>query len=922
MEYDLSQPFPPRTVFPAMSRIMFAALLLAPAIATAQPLDSAALNGFQWRNIGPAEMSGRVTDVEGLPSPSHTFYVAMATGGIWKTTNAGTSFTPIFDNERVISMGDIAIAPSDTNQIWAGTGEQNVRNSVSPGGGVYKSTNGGASWTRMGLERTEQIGRIVVHPRNPNIVFVAALGHVWNTNPERGLYKTTDGGRTWRLVKFINDSTGFVDVIIDPRAPHIMFAASWQVRRSAFDFASGGKGSALWKSTDGGDTWSEVRGGGFPATTKGRMGLAIAPSDSRVVYASVEADSVRGAAPGAKPSGSLSGLYRSADGGATWTRTSDINSRPFYFSQVTIDTRDPNRVFWSSTPVQYSTDGGVTSRIGSHGVHPDHHAMWMDPTDPQHSIVGNDGGVAQSFDRGGSYNFMNVMALAQFNGISYNMAMPYRLCGGLQDNGTWCGPSRSKAYPLVNSEWTHVVGGDGFFTAQHPTDAGTVYGESQVGGIQRVNPASGVGGRLTRPRMPAGGELRFNWNTPFFLSVHDSTTLYAGANHVLVSKNNANAFAIVSPDLSKKDTAKTNVRFRVGGITTDPGRAETWGTVFALAESPRRAGLLLAGTDDGNLWLSQNAGGNWSDLTSRVSGVPAFAAVSHIELSYADTATFYVTFDNHMANDFTPYVYVTTDFGRTFTSVVNNLPRGSADYVHVIREDPFNRDLLFVGTDLGVYVSRNRGASWQKFMTGMPTVPVTDLQIHPRERELIAATHGRSVWIVGIAPLEQLTPAILAERAHLFAPTPALQYDEKRVIRNFVGNAVYEGTNAPYGAEMVYWSNGGSPADSATVMVTSAKGDTLWQYRGASTRGIHRVYWDFLAGRAAAGDDEDDDSMPDDPTRPAERKGRPVQAIGAGFSTGPTLAPTMATPGEYTITLVLGGQRVQQPLRIMRPDAN
>lgn len=907
-----------RTVFATVLPTVVAGFLMAPAPLPAQSLDSATLNGFPWRNVGPAEMGGRVTDVEGIPSPSHTFYVATATGGIWKTINAGTTFTPIFDNERVISIGDIAIAPSDTNQIWVGTGEQNVRNSVSPGGGVYKSTNGGASWTHVGLERTQHIGRVVVHPTNPDIVFVAALGQLWSANPDRGLYKTVDGGRTWRRVKFVDDSTGFIDVIIDKRAPNVMFAASWQVRRSAYDFASGGKGSALWKSTDSGETWSEVRGGGFPSTTKGRMGLAIAPSDSRIVYASVEADSGRN---GAEPRSSQSGLYRSADGGQTWTRTSDINSRPFYFSQVTVDTRDPNRVYWSSTPVQYSTDGGVTARIGSHGVHPDHHAMWIDPADPYHQIVGNDGGVAQSWDRGGSYTFLNSMALGQFNGISYNMAIPYRLCGGLQDNGTWCGPSRSKAYSLLGSEWQHVVGGDGFITAQHPTDPGIVYGESQVGVVQKVNPTTGVGIRLQRPRMPAGGELRFNWNTPFFLSVHDSATVYVGANHVLVAKRNSNALEIISPDLSKRDTSKTNLRHRVGGITTDPGRAETWGTVLALAESPRRAGLLFAGTDDGNLWLSQNAGGSWQDITGRVPGVPRYASVSHIEPSFADTATFYVTYDNHMANDFTPYVFVTTDFGRTFRSVVNNLPRGGADYVHVLREDPFNSSLLFVGTDLGVYVSRDKGGMWQRFMTGMPTVPVTDLQIHPRERELIAATHGRSVWIAGIAPLEQLTPTVLAARGHLFAPTPALQYNEKFALRSFSGNALYEGTNAPYGAEIAYWSNGGTPADSATVIVTSAQGDTVWQYRGASTRGVHRVHWNFLSGSARAADDEDgDDGDVDDPARPAERKGQPVQPIGAGFQTGQVRAPTLSPPGEYTVTLILGGQRQQQPLRIVRPE--
>lgn len=900
-----------------MAHAIVMGLLGLPVALQSQPLDPTTLDAFQWRGIGPSHMSGRVTDVEGIPWPSHTFYVATATGGIWKTTNAGTTFTPLFNQERVISVGDIAIAPSDTSQIWAGTGEANVRNSVAPGGGIYKSTNGGTSWTLMGLERTQHIGRVVVHPTNPDIVYVAALGQLWQSNPERGLYKTTDGGRSWRLVKFIDDSTGFVDVAMDPSNPDVLFASSWQTRRAAYNFTSGGPGSALWKSVDAGETWTEVTGGGFPATMKGRIGIAIAPSDSRVVYALVEADSVRG---GAQPSELLSGLYRSQDRGATWTRTSDRNARPFYFSQVHVDTRDPNRVYWSSTPVQYSTDGGVTTRIAVDGLHADHHAMWIDPADPEHLIVGNDGGVGQSWDRGGSYTYLNSMDIGQFNSVSYDVSIPYRVCGGMQDNGTWCGPSRSRGIPLRGREWQHAVGGDGFFSAQPSTYPGIVYGESQVGGISRVDPATGEGGKLIRPDMPAGQELRFNWSTPFFLSPHNPNTLYAGANHVLRATNSGMTLEVISPDLSKRDSAHINQPRDVGGITSDPGRAETYGTVFALAESPIRAGLLFAGTDDGKLWLSQNEGGAWQDLTGRVPGVPEWAAVSRIEPSYADSATFYVSFDNHMENDFAPYVYVTNDFGRTFRSIANNLPTGSADFVHVIREDPANPDVLFVGTDLGVYLSRNRGASWQKFMAGMPTVPVTDLVIHPRERELIAATHGRSVWIVDIGPLSQLTATVIAERAHLFAPAPALQYTERNLNQpGNDGHALFEGANAAYGAALAYWSDGSASGDSVTLVVSNSAGDTLRHLRGPSSRGVHRVLWDYMPDGASRGGRNP--ARPDNPARPAEMPGRPATAIGAGFSTAAAAPPVPATPGAYEVTLTLGGRRMTQPLRIVSPDA-
>ncbi len=419
-----------------------------------QPLDSTTMSAFRWRAIGPASMSGRITDVEGIPSPSKTFFIAAASGGIWKTTNAGTTFRPVFDHERVISMGDIAIAPSDTMIVWAGTGEEDSRNSISPGGGIYKSIDGGLTWTLMGLEATQQIGRIVIHPTNPDVVYVAALGHVWGPNPERGLYKTTDGGETWELIKFISDRAGFVDVAMHPNNPDILFASSWERVRGPYFLRSGGPGSALWKTTDGGANWTEVRGNGFPETMLGRIGIAIAPSNPDIVYALVEADSTEGGG------GLLSGLYRSEDAGGSWERMSERDSRPFYYSQVRVDPQNPDRVYWSSGPVNFSDDGGKTVRNATVGIHVDHHAMWIDPTDPEHFIVGNDGGVSQTWDRGGNYRTLNVMPLGQFYAVSYNMEVPYRVCGGLQDNGSWCGPSRRSRGAITNEHWSYISGGD------------------------------------------------------------------------------------------------------------------------------------------------------------------------------------------------------------------------------------------------------------------------------------------------------------------------------------------------------------------------------------------------------------------------------------------------------------------------------
>ena len=868
-------------------------------------LDSATLAGFQWRSVGPANMGGRIADIAGIPSPSRTFYVATAGGGVWKTTNAGTTFRPVFNRERVISMGALAIAPSDTNIVWAGTGEQNSRNSISPGGGIYKSTDGGKSWKLMGLEATQQIGRIVVHPTNPDIVYVAALGHHWGFNKERGLYKTTDGGKSWNLIKFVSEKAGFVDVAMDPHDPNTLYASSYERVRGPWFLKSGGPGSALWKTTDAGATWTKIGGNGFPATELGRIGIAISASNPNVVYALVEADSVRGArapyptplsdssnARAAKQNRLLSGLYRSDDAGKSWRWMNDKDVRPFYYSQVRVDPRDPDRVYWSSTPVNFSDDGGLTVRNATVGIHVDHHAMWIDPNDPAHFLVGDDGGVSQTWDRGGNYDFLNVIAIGQFYEVSYDMAVPYRVCGGLQDNGSWCGPSRKKDGPVTNVDWFTVGGGDGFYTAQDPTDPNIIYAESQGGNIGRLDYATGERTSLVKPSWrprylqfedsilvtrgdttkpatkqvkkhvaelraeqqadSAALDMRFNWNTPYFISPHSASTLYIGANRVLKSTNRGNDIYPISPDLSTSDTAKIRVSVKTtGGITNDATGAETYGTITTLAESPVRPGLLYAGTDDGNVWLTRNDGAAWENLTGRFPGLPAKAYVVRIEPSHFDTATFYVAFDNHRVNDFEPHLYVSNNYGKTFRSIANDLPTGGPDFLHVIREDPVNRDLLFAGTDVGAYVSLDRGAHWQKFMTNLPTVPVHDLKIHPRDHEMIAATHGRSIWIVDIAPLEQMADSIFAADAHLFQPTTAYEYGEAPGADGSPGHKVFESQSVPFGASIAYRLASGEKGDTAKVVITNVMGDTLATLNGPGTPGLHRVTWN-LRGKAPA----------------------------------------------------------------------
>ena len=869
------------------------ALTLFSAAAGAQQLDSTTIAALRWRPVGPANMSGRITDVEGIPSPSKTFYVAAAAGGVWKTTNAGTTFRPVFDNERVASLGDLAIAPSDTNVVWVGSGEEDSRNSISPGGGIWKSTDGARTFAFKGLKETQQIARIVVDPRNKDVVYVAALGHAWGSNRERGLYKTTNGGDTWELVKFVSDKAGMIDVALEPGNPDVVWAASWERVRGPYFLYSGGPGSALWKSTDAGKTWMEVKGGGLPETMKGRMNFDISRTNPKVMYVMVEADTaMNGSKDKSKPAQVRpSGLYRSADGGATWTRTNTANVRPFYYSQVRVDTRNPDRVYFSSTPVLFSDDGGKTARSATQGLHVDHHAMWIDPNDPDHIVVGNDGGVGVTYDKGGNYQFLNTMPLGQFYAVSFDMAIPYRVCGGLQDNGSWCGPSRRRQGAVTNSMWFNVGGGDGFWTAQDPTDPNIVYSESQGGNMGRVNVATGERVALQKPNWrpryrqfedsiivqrgdtsiaasrdvqrrlddlrrrastdSAEFDLRWNWNTPFFLSPHNPSVFYAGASKVLKSAARGDNLLPISPDLTTRDTMKIRVSTRTtGGITPDNTGAETHSTITALAESPVRPGLLYAGTDDGNVWLTRNDGATWENLTPKLAGlVPANTWVSRVEPSSADTNVFYVAFDGHRTNDFKPYVFMTSDYGRTFRSIAANLPSDGADFVHVIREDPYNAKLLFVGTDVGAYVSMDRGGSWQKFMTGLPTVPVHDLKIHPRDHELIAATHGRSIWIVDIAPLEQMTDSVRNRAVALFAPKTAYQYGQQTVEGQSTGHQVFQAPSPAYGADIWYRLTSGARTEQTRIVISDASGDTIRTLTGPGGPGLHKVTWDFR-GRA------------------------------------------------------------------------
>jgi hypothetical protein len=876
------------------------ALLIGASAVSAQTLDSSTVAGFKWRTVGPANFMGRLSDVVGIPGPSKTMFVAAAGGGIWKTTNNGVTWRPVFDDKSIIAMGVLAIAPTDTNIVWAGTGEPNTRNTIEPGAGIFKSTDGGITWKSMGLEKTQHIGRIVVDPRNANTVYVAALGPIWKAGPDRGLYKTTDGGTTWTMIKAGgNDRTGFIDVALDPRNPDVVYAASWEDLRTPYSLKSGGVGSALWKSTDAGKTWAEIKGNGFPEGVKGRIGIGIAPSNPDVIYTMVEASSLAPSTtytPTQVPS--ANGLYRSNDAGKTWARTQTWNERPFYYSQVRVDPKNPDRVYYSSTSMHISNDGGKTEMTQpANNLHTDTHGLWIDPNDPERFAEASDGGIEITFDKGGNFYYPMNIPIGQFYEVSYDMAVPYNICGGAQDNGAWCGPSKRRG-ESNNSYWFTISGGDGFYTAQDPTDPSWVWGESQGGNVSGQNLKTGQRLRISKPTWQEGYKkwedsiatlrgdplkpatsavnaaiaqlrtkqkldsaeltLRFNWNSPYFLSPHNPQVFYFGGNRVLKSLKRGEELFPISPDLSKSAMAPYRVEFTArndtstrwtGGVTLDATGAETYGTVVALAESYVKPGLLVAGTDDGNLWITHNDGATWEEISGNIPGLPGKDSyVTRVEPSHFDTLTFFVALERHRMNDFTPYLYMTADGGKTFKSIANNLPKASpADYLHVIREDPFNRDLLFVGSSIGVYASVDRGASWTRFSSGMPSVPVFDLKIHPRDRELIAATHGRGFWIVPIAALEQVSPKTLAGSAYLFKPATTYQFTDAPQLgipNNGHGQAPMVLPGAPYGAEIVYRVAAGVSGP-AQISISDAAGETLFQTTGSATPGVHSVVWNY-----------------------------------------------------------------------------
>ena len=753
-------------------------LLTHPAPAQPKPAEPLrpVLDGLRARCIGPANMGGRIVDLAVVESKPETFYVAAGGGGVWKTTDAGVTLNPVFDDQPTLSIGSVAICQAKPDVVYVGSGEGNPRNSVSWGSGVYKSADGGKSWAHCGLAATHHIGRVVVHPENPDIAYVAAMGHFWGPNAERGMYKTADGGKTWALVKFIDEDTGFIDVQMDPSDLDTLYAAAWQTRRDGFSggnpITGTGPNGGLFKTTDAGKTWTKLTDG-LPDRPIGRCGIGIYRKDPNIVYAVIQTDktalTTTGQAPKPGDDTAIGGVFRSDDKGKTWKKLNDLVPRPFYYGQVRVDPTDDQRLYVLGVSYYTSNDGGITfAPQGRTGVHPDHHALWINPGNPDHLILGNDGGLYVSKDRGKTYDAIRTLVISQFYGVAVDSRTPYRVYGGLQDNGSWGGPVATRFTDGVTiDDWRRVGGGDGFQCAVDPTDSDTVYAESQYGALNRVS----LGGAKTstksiRPPAPKGSPNRFNWNSPLLISPHDPATLYYGGQFLFRTTNRGDAWEKVSADLTRGPKE---------GPVTNSGH-----TLSTIAESPVTAGVLWVGTDDGKLWLSKDGGKAWIDLSETVPDVPNNRTISRIECSNTDAGTAYLAIDRHRNDDFKPYLYRTTDYGQTWKPLTRGLPDGAV--VGVVRESSKNKNLLFAGTELGLYASLDAGKMWHHLnKTNLPgRVRVDDVVIHPRERELVIGTHGRGIWVMDIAMLEQLTDKALAAEGHLFDLKPVTIFKEQK----------------------------------------------------------------------------------------------------------------------------------------------
>ena len=813
-------------------------------------IDAGSISGLGARNIGSAAMSGRISSLAGYNDPTGklTLFVGAATGGVWKSMDGGTTFKPVFDEQPVQSIGAIALDPANPKNVWVGTGESWTRNSVSVGDGIYKSTDGGETWTHAGLPDSERITKIIVDPRAADTVYACVPGKLWGDSADRGLYKTTDGGKQWALVlKGGNLSTGCGSMAMDPGNPDVLFAGLWDFRRKGWSFRSGGEGpkapsaSGLYRTADGGKTWSELdphANNGLPQKPYGRIALAVAPSNSKTVYAFVESTDSK--------------LLISHDGGSTWDpgdKSQWMVWRPFYFANLIVDPKDEKRVYKTDGALILSEDGGKSFSVigGFAGMHGDVHDVFVDPANSQHVFAGDDGGLWTSFDGANKWWRTDTLPISQFYHVSVDGADPYHVYGGLQDNSVWVGDSQ---YPggITSSRWENLYNGDGFWALVDPSAPDYVVAEYQGGAIARINMRTHET-RDIQPKLSAADvkrykKLRFNWNTPVALSPHEPGTIYIGAQFLMRSRDHGQSWERISPDLTTNDPHK-QLQEQSGGITVDNSAAEMHTTIYSISESPLQAGLVWAGTDDGNLQLTRDGGAHWDNLIGNVAGLPKNSWVSWVQASKFAAGTAYVAFDRHTFSDMAPYVYATYDFGKTWKPLVAPMDaKGVRGYAHVIKEDPVEAQLLYLGTEFGLWVSVDAGTHWARFKGGhLPAVAVRDLAIHPRDNDLVIATHGRGIWIVDdVTPLRMLNANLLSADAAFLSARPIQQRIEASGgWAN--GAAAFVGDNPSTGAVITYYQRTRHLFGKLKIEILDSQGKLIDELPASTRRGLNRVVW-------------------------------------------------------------------------------
>lgn len=859
--------------------------------APAQSGSSDETTDLQWRSIGPSISGGRIADLEVTQHGEQlVLYVGAASGGVFRSKNHGTSWEPLFDEQANLGIGDITVAPSDSSAIWVGTGEPNNRNSSTVGRGVYRSTDGGETWTLVGLEETRHVGEVLVHPDDPETVWVAALGHLFGPNEERGVFKTTDGGDTWEKVLYVGENTGAVSLEMPPGQSSTILAATYQRRRRAYGFVGGGPGSGIYRSTDGGETWSEVTEG-LPEGDKGRIGFNTISGRPDLVMAMVEA----------REEG---GVYRSTDAGQSWEHVNDLNPRPMYYSKIRMDPNDPDRMYVLGTQLHRSEDGGEKfetvplSENYNLGVHSDQHDLWIDPSNSNHMIMGNDGGLYFTHDGDKNWEFAGNLPIGQFYDITTDMATPYRVYGGLQDNQSYIGPSQTRHYRgILNRDWTVTGFGDGMYQQVDPTDNRTLYTSSQNGAIIRFDLATGDRKDVKPVPEDTASEYRFDWTAPILLSDHDPSTVYFGGNRLFISRDGGVTWT-ETPDLTRDldrdtlpimgsppDSNALSLHDGVGGFSE----------ITTLAESPAEVGILWVGTDDGLVQVSRDGGKTWREVGQNIPGPSPMTFVSRVDASHSDPGRAYATLDGHWDDDYRPHVYVTEDYGQTWRDI--SPAEDDVGAAKVVREHPLDEDVLFLGTATGVMVTRDGGQSWSRLNRNMPRVPVWDLEIHPRTHDLVAGTHGRSIWILddigGFAQLPESEAGDDQEDRVSLLDMQAGTLHQKWSSTPSVGHGQFEGENPPVGATITFWMPEGR-GDSATVIVRSPNDqlydrDTLRVLHKSAQPGVNRIVWDLRL-----------DSLPADSVFTEHSFELP------GDERGPLVAP-----GTFPVEVTVGGERVE-----------